>query len=460
MFCPNCGTKNEDDAMFCAGCGMNFAQIKETQNEQPVQENVQPAQQNVQPAQENVQPAQENVQPQAQPKPVKEKKPRKPVSKKLIGLIAAGAAVIAAVIIFVAVGFSVSSCDKAAVKYVEALYSGDFGTVYNNIDVPEGEFMSKDMFIFACQNRPVYKSVSAEVHELTELEKKLQEIEDQWNMSSGNEESSDQKKVNVDFSYYETDEEISSSSTPGKSSTDVSMVKADGKVMLFFPKWRVDNKQFIAKDFTISVPKGYKLYLDGVEVAQKYLDNTEESDSYDTYRIDVIFKGQHKMRMTSEIYEDYEDTFSISYDEQTARYSQTGVKKEVLEQLGNKAIEDVDTLYQKVIAETSFEEIGLDFSEDEDRRASLKKTWNSFTESQVKRSRGNLKKIEFSKTKASASRYSSTLVQVNVSFSYKATLDEGSDAKDVSADNRSVTLYYRYENGKWCIYSMSLRIIR
>ena len=36
MFCPNCGTKNEDDALFCGNCGTRL--VIDVPQETPVQE--------------------------------------------------------------------------------------------------------------------------------------------------------------------------------------------------------------------------------------------------------------------------------------------------------------------------------------------------------------------------------------------------------------------------------------
>lgn len=38
MFCPNCGTKNEDDALFCGNCGTRL--VIDVPQETPVQESV------------------------------------------------------------------------------------------------------------------------------------------------------------------------------------------------------------------------------------------------------------------------------------------------------------------------------------------------------------------------------------------------------------------------------------
>lgn len=40
LFCPNCGTKAEDDALFCSECGTNFSKYRQAQaqTQEPVPE--------------------------------------------------------------------------------------------------------------------------------------------------------------------------------------------------------------------------------------------------------------------------------------------------------------------------------------------------------------------------------------------------------------------------------------
>ena len=51
MFCPNCGTKNEDEALFCGNCGTRL--VIDVPQETPVQESVE-EEPEVTPVQENV----------------------------------------------------------------------------------------------------------------------------------------------------------------------------------------------------------------------------------------------------------------------------------------------------------------------------------------------------------------------------------------------------------------------
>lgn len=68
MFCPNCGTKNEDEALFCGNCGARL--VIDVPQETPVQESVE--------EEPEVTPVQENVSAEPEETPVQESVPVQP----------------------------------------------------------------------------------------------------------------------------------------------------------------------------------------------------------------------------------------------------------------------------------------------------------------------------------------------------------------------------------------------
>lgn len=456
MFCPNCGTKNEDGAAFCLQCGTSLAQEAQ-ETSQPVAQSV--VEQAAQPAQ---QPVAQETQPVQQETPKAPKAPRKPISKGLIAGICGGLAVIIAIVVFIIVGNNLSDYNKVAVNYVESLKSGDFAGVYKSLNFPEGEFLTQDMFIYSRGKVTAYTNVKAEAHKLTDIEKQLQEIEDQWNLSTGSEEKNDKKTVKVDYTYTNPNAEGSEALTPQKGSTNVNLVKT-GKVMLFFDKWAVDNSSYIAKEYTIYAPKGSVVYLDGKQLSDALKQPNEENSAMDAYKIDKLFKGYHKIKVTRDIYEDYEDEFSISSSEKGSyTCSTTSIKKDVLETLAKQAEDDIKLFYNKAIEKASFDDLGFTVSKAEGVYDKLKDNWASFVKNQVETTSSYaLKSVDFTKAKGTASVYNNSkrLVRVSVSLSYKATTSYKDKDRDVTG-SKTCSIYYIYEDGKWNLNSWSLSYIR
>ena len=128
MFCPNCGTSNDEGALFCANCGTRLElEAVVTEKSAASDNNAVTQQPEVQTqAQPQVQTAQVNVQPQVTPMYEQPqngamgnsaKKPFK-LSKKIVIIGAAAAVVIAAVIVFICVGNSLTNYKKTAGSYV------------------------------------------------------------------------------------------------------------------------------------------------------------------------------------------------------------------------------------------------------------------------------------------------------------------------------------------------------
>ena len=147
MFCPNCGTSNDESALFCANCGTRLelepvvteksaASDNNAVTQQPeVQTQAQqPAEQPQAPqineqVQPQVQTAQVNVQPQVTPMYEQPqngvigdsaKKPFK-LSKKIVIIGAAAAVVIAAVIVFICVGNSLTNIHLSRFRIANSL---------------------------------------------------------------------------------------------------------------------------------------------------------------------------------------------------------------------------------------------------------------------------------------------------------------------------------------------------
>ncbi len=158
MFCPNCGTNNDDEALFCGNCGTRL--VIDVPQETPVQESA-PVQPEETPVQESV-----PVQPQQTfgQQPVQQAQfagkisgqvpGQQPVNKKpagfpksIIAIVAAGVAVIAAIIIFVCVGKNVTDYKKTAKQYVKAVAECEWDDAYSLLNLPDGEYLTKDAFI-------------------------------------------------------------------------------------------------------------------------------------------------------------------------------------------------------------------------------------------------------------------------------------------------------------------------
>ncbi len=421
MFCPNCGTKNDDDALFCGSCGTKlqdkavvppvdndfkpdielvqaevqngaqaYAQPEEqTQTQtyaQPAeqaqpqayaqpeeQEQVQPQayaqpEDQVQPQayaqpEEQVQPQayvqpEEQVQPQqsvqageqtqsqpytqqniyGQPQmpnqqnmpeyqapgqqyyaPVqKQKPPKKPFKVNKLAVVTGilSVAFIASIVVFFVVGKNTFSAQNVATDYFKAIINGDWDVAYDMMDMDESDFINKDMFV---------KAVNG----------------------------SDTLKVNK-YTVKASESSIAADAVikyrkRGASSDDeleLFMNKEDSKQFLLFDSWKISSDSYTVSDFTVQVPSGTTLYMDDVEVPEKYID--EDTDSYTTYTIDKLFKGTHTFYIETGDFESSKGTYDVEYDEDY--YTVDSIK---IDQDSQKEIVDTAYGYMKQIIDAA-----------------------------------------------------------------------------------------------------------
>lgn len=409
MFCPNCGTKNDDDALFCGSCGTKlqdkavvppvdndfkpdielvqaevqngaqaYAQPEEqtqTQTYAQPEEQAQPQayaqpeeQEQVQPQayaqpEEQVQPQayvqpEEQVQPQqsvqageqtqsqpytqqniyGQPQmpnqqnmpeyqapgqqyyaPVqKQKPPKKPFKVNKLAVVTGilSVAFIASIVVFFVVGKNTFSAQNVATDYFKAIINGDWDVAYDMMDMDESDFINKDMFV---------KAVNG----------------------------SDTLKVNK-YTVKASESSIAADAVikyrkRGASSDDeleLFMNKEDSKQFLLFDSWKISSDSYTVSDFTVQVPSGTTLYMDDVEVPEKYID--EDTDSYTTYTIDKLFKGTHTFYIETGDFESSKGTYDVEYDEDY--YTVDSIK---IDQDSQKEIVDTAYGYMKQIIDAA-----------------------------------------------------------------------------------------------------------
>ena len=236
MFCPNCGTSNDEGALFCVNCGtrLEFEPVV-TEGSAASDDNAVPQQPEVQTAQVNVQPQVTPMyeQPQNGTMGNSAKKPFK-LSKKVVIIGAVVVAVIAAVIVFICVGNSLTNYKKTAGSYVKAVEECDWAKAYSLVQIPDSEFLTKNAFITAHSEATGSAVGNMRVIDSFSSKGRL----------PGN------KAVSVIYT-----------TATGADSQDLLLTVTDKHYMLFFKKYKVSTEDTVVSDCTINVPKGLTLFI-------------------------------------------------------------------------------------------------------------------------------------------------------------------------------------------------------
>lgn len=443
MFCPNCGTSNDEGALFCANCGtrLEFEPVV-TEGSAASDDNAVPQQPEVQTAQVNVQPQVTPMyeQPQNGTMGNSAKKPFK-LSKKIVIIGAVVVAVIAAVIVFICVGNSLTNYKKTAGSYVKAVEECDWAKAYSLVQIPDSEFLTKNAFITA--HSEATGSVVGNMRVIDSFSSK--------GRLPGN------KAVSVIYT-----------TATGADSQDLLLTVTDKHYMLFFKKYKVSTEDTVVSDCTINVPKGLTLFINDVLVGDQYKSkDSGKNSSYDVYKIPYLFNGTTILKATSEFTEDYTKEIYPSYDEYTTSISSYDIKfaEDKINGLKDQAKKDVTEFFDAAQKKNDFSTVSDKFTTD--MQSSAKSTYNGYVDT----FKSTYKQIsDFKITTLNPSMSDTTFrvdsndgcptIKVGYKISYSYTYKYSSDTKSHERNDSksSAYVYYKYADGQWKISSMGLGV--
>ncbi len=301
-FCPSCGTMNEDDARFCENCGTKLEweeninpenagsqNITEEGNYDTDQENSpaddgysdagQETEQMYSAPQYEEQPVwEEQIPVQTPPEMVRKRK----LSKLQTAVIAEAICLIAAVVIFFAVGNHKYSPDAVAERFFDAYATGDWAAAYSLLDVPEGDFLQESMFE-------------------TLMEKvQFPDITNYSVQASGSSEGGLSRNYTAEYSV----------EGAGTAEMSFSLIRQSDKSMFFFNDWKVSIDGLLTDGYQITVPAGTQAAVDGVQLPDDYRISPDGSVS-DVYQI-TLFSGTHTLTAAVPWCELYESDFNTT----------------------------------------------------------------------------------------------------------------------------------------------------
>lgn len=415
MFCENCGTKNPEGTLYCENCGAKMI----------ADENPYPASA-PQPEYNNNSFAPDfNKNTSA---PEKQMSVKSKITLIIVLVIAAAAAV------FWFVGKSVNSPDKVVEKYIQGVKDSDLGAIYDTLDIPENEFMNKDLFV-SVWGRDGEKSGVDEC--------------------GFKQTASDEDTITYTVEY-ESEEH-------GNSESELVLEKQEEKNWLIFDTYKVKSSEMVAENFEVSVPSGAELKIEGITADKKYIDN--ESPERDVY----VFPALYATELVFEV--------STPYSEPTVKeiYASTNGEASIRELSLNsetkKALSEKTESFIKEFA--SFATDKKDFSELSSYFSSgasldsLKYSYEYITEKAVNEEGEGIKSITFVEfdTTAPSEYYTQGNCRVRTKFEYnyaamrkQSSSDEPEEYIPENTRNGNASVYFVYENGEWKIDDYSISI--
>ncbi|NLA77704.1 MAG: zinc ribbon domain-containing protein [Clostridiales bacterium] len=447
MYCEKCGAENKADAAFCEGWGNK---IKASQAPERPAIPMPPEDTSVFNETELLPSALKGIK-------TKIKKPA--LTKKHKTLIIAAAALIIVLVGLISTASAMSKPERLVEKYFEDTLNGNWEKVYEYLDVKDEGFTSKANFL-------ALKEIDGET-----------DFPEITNFSVKERKSSASSPY---FDYNDTDENAESDALTrtftvtytikGMSSPPaitISLVKQKGKQFLFFDEYKIAADDYVIPEYTFTVLKGATLYIDGTQVGSEFLStkpSPEDTDYYsdmDIYKINGIFAGAHKIKVTTPVTADYEKTAELSSYSPAMAVADAVVSTSEVGILQQDAPDTLISLYNHATAMKSFDEFKQSQTLNEENIDEIRSQYEDFCNKICKPDGSmGITEISFSNfifDDSEARVNEKLLLTVRMNFEYNFTAYRNVLYNEMYSNsypyNGSAAISYIYSDGAWKINS-------
>lgn len=257
------------------------------------------------------------------------------------GLILNSAVLLLLVIVFFMVGSYMYGPAKNARAYYEAKLAGDWNRMYDCCVFPESSFLSKQNFVNAMSYRTNQDTDEQEMPEITSY------------MMRKKGTNGDQVNYQVNYSLKDD----------GEAHIESLVMKRGSSVLRVFSNWYVLPKDLYVQDVSVTVPKKARLSIDGTEVTEKYLTESQDEEKA-VYQIPYLFLGHHTIELKERGKEDYREIFELTEKKNLEFIPEMQLNNKSGKEICDRVEEAIDAIYQAAASHKDFEEISSYFSAD------------------------------------------------------------------------------------------------
>lgn len=257
------------------------------------------------------------------------------------GMLINGAVFLLLIVVFFMTGSYMYGPAKNARAYYEAKSAGDWNRMYDCCVFPESSFLSKQNFVNAMSYRTNQDTDEQELPEITSymMRKKGK---------NGN-------QVNYQVNYSLKDD--------GDAHIESLVMERGSSVLRVFSNWYVLPEDLYVQDISVTVPKRARLSIDGTEVAEKYLTESQDEEKA-VYQIPYLFLGYHTIELKERGKEDYREIFELTEKRSLKFIPEMQLSNKSGKEICDRVEEAVDAICRAATAHKDFGEISGYFSAD------------------------------------------------------------------------------------------------
>ncbi len=288
-----------------------------------------------------------------------------PKGKKPLAIIILAIVGVVAIAVYLAI---ITSPKHIAKEHFKALKNADWSAMYNDLDLNGGEMLTRKHFIAA------RKSLNLDYSDVNDFSvEEFQSVNPNLKDSTQSEDGA----LKFTVTYYE------------KGSTEpetmiITVLKKPGNKWLFFPNYKVDARDMITS-CKISVITQSGVEIDGTDI-KPFAKHTKE-DFMDTYEIDSIFKGVHKVTITHAECKPFEPDFDLSFGSNELTVKELELNDDVAQKLKDRSEQLTKEFLKGAYEGKAFNELNIKMTSEEKFLKDLEEYYKSVCE-KFRRSNG------------------------------------------------------------------------
>ena len=485
MYCPNCGQKNGDDAVFCMRCGSRIPDAVQPEPMQPEpirSEPIQPEPMQPEPIRsgpmqaDTMQPGEDPYGeiPDAAAGPADDVydydayygqsavrpddrqmggrrrisaasarlernraaygggygygygrtpyAPRAAVSKWMLAAAAEFCALM--FVIYLAAGAisQINSPEKTAERFFVSLVNGDMRKAFDSLGVEESVLVNADTFRLAVSEQDLSRVTNYTVRS-----------------DSGDTGGSGLGKTVTVLYRNEGDE--------NDSYMDINVIKSGKK-----NEWYVSSNAYFSSNVRITVPSGGSVTVDGISLPEEYAEQNQDENGRETavYTIPKIFKGTHYLTVSAAGREDASRTWSVYSDEDSCDMTDLLYSEEAVAELQQLAVSNMYQIYEAAMAAQDFSAVSGLFTGDPERQADIREDYDYLKE-RFGNDSTRVSAISFQEIRASTWN---SQTDVDLSFAYTGNyirVDSWNNTTSTETIEDTGSLHFEFvrEDGAW-----------
>lgn len=366
-------------------------------------------------------------------------------------LIISGASLVLLTAVFFMAGNYLYSPQKVARDYYEALLSKDWNRMYDCCEFPEGQFLSRKNFV----NTMSYGTSGDEESPV---------IKNYRMRKKATDESSK-------ISTYEVTYTLEGISEAQKDTVEIAR---GGQVMGPFYDWYIVPEKLYASDVEVAVPDGAELYLDGIQILDKYEkaesgqeeDGTEETtekaeesgDGETIYEIPYLFLGYHTVQLHQNGRDDYREIVYVKDDSRLEFLPELKLNDSTGKEITDLVEETVQSFCEAGMKKDSYSKVKKYFSSENTVQKKAEQAFQDFCDEVADEENTGLVNLAVTSIETTVSNidgemkveavisYTAERVEKRLFFFYQTVTESGTKTLDLQMKNT---------NGEWKIEKWS-----